>query len=161
MVMIRGHAGRSRSTVRPLLLSAVLPVQVLMQRTCKTVTPLTRPTYLLLHCHCPVRSIYTSRSVAGRVAVWTCTGCPTRRGTTKPPNKPPNSCRPFCIGGLEPSIVSTSSNAFHVLWFSSTSVSPVSLLSCPVFHVYHMEAPCTHMEAHTSCCCVREHAVDG
>ena len=39
----------------------------------------------------------------------------------------PCSCKLCCIAGLEPRILSASSSAFHVLWFSS-SVSPVSLL---------------------------------
>ena len=38
------------------------------------------------------------------------------------------SCMLCCIAGLDPGIVSTSSSAFHVLWFSSSSVSLVSLL---------------------------------
>ena len=40
---------------------------------------------------------------------------------------------------------------------------PYHLNRCcfPRVPLIHTQAPCTHMEAHTSCCYLREHAVDG
>ena len=96
---------------------------------------------------------HISRGEAGRVAVahllaspWTCTRCPTQSGTSQ-----------SCIAGLESGMVSASSSAFHWLWFLPT---PCHLHRC-CFPRIQMEAPCTRMEAHTSCCDLREHAVDG
>ena len=66
---------------------------------------------------------------------WTNTKCPARNGKTAALHTS-QSWRLCCIAGLELGIVSTSNSAFHVLWFSSSSVSLVSLLfsaysSCP------------------------------
>ena len=69
-------------------------------------------------------------------------------------------CRLCCITGLEPGIVSASSSAFHELWFPPP---PHHLCRCcfPRILRVHTEAPCAHMEGRTSCCYLREHAVDG
>ena len=170
MMMLREHTRRSHSAMRSLLLSTLSICSSLMQSSIKTVTPswvALGPSPALSNPdkgHMPSASLamshhvsHISRSEAERVAVapqlttpWTCAGRPTQSGTTMPP------C--ICIAGPEPGIVSASSSAFHVLWFSSSSsVSHVSLRISRI----HTQAPCTQMEAHTSCCDLREHAVDG
>ena len=151
IMMIRGHSRRSRSAVRSIPLSTLSICANLMQKlkqNCDPVLGALGPSPALSNpdkAHLPSASLpisryvsLISRSETWRVAValllhhsmdmYRMSNAKWHDNATLHTSQ---SCRPCCIAGLEPGIVSASSSTFHVLWFSSSSsssVSPVSLL---------------------------------